>query len=189
MVHRNASVPDTFTSDMSMTDSVVHEIDTIRWLFGQEIVATTVVASRPSPLGARPGLRDPQLVLLELDRRCGRQRRGLRQLPVRLRRALRGRRLRAAPSPWTTPAPASLLRRGRRGRGRSRRTGASASTWPTTSELQEWVGRAARGGVVGGPSAWDGYAAAVVAEPRRARPRRAATRVQVELVDRPALYR
>ena len=66
MVHRNASVPDTFTSDMSMTDSVVHEIDTIRWLFDQEIVATTVVASRPSPLRRRPGLRDPQLVLFEL---------------------------------------------------------------------------------------------------------------------------
>ena len=65
MVHRNASVPDTFTSDMSMTDSVIHEIDTIRWLFDQEIVATTVVASKPSPLAAG-SLRDPQLVLFEL---------------------------------------------------------------------------------------------------------------------------
>ena len=65
MVHRNASVPDTFTSDMSMTDSVIHEIDTIRWLFDQEIVATTVVASKPSPLAAAR-LRDPQLVLFEL---------------------------------------------------------------------------------------------------------------------------
>ena len=65
MVHRNASVPDTFTSDMAMTDSVIHEIDTIRWLFDQEMVATTVVASRPSPRVAGR-VRDPQLVLFEL---------------------------------------------------------------------------------------------------------------------------
>ena len=93
MVHRNASVPDTFTSDMSMTDSVIHEIDTIRWLFDQEIVATTVVASKPSPLAAAAPAR-PAARAVRAHRRCRRQRRGLRQLPVRLRRALRGRRLR-----------------------------------------------------------------------------------------------
>src|SRR3954447_4194951 len=64
-VHRNPSVPDFFVGEMSLTDSLVHEFDTFRWLFGQEIVATTVVPVRQSPLGAGP-LRDPQIVLLEL---------------------------------------------------------------------------------------------------------------------------
>ncbi len=30
--HRNPDVPDSFTSEMSMTDSVIHEIDTARWM-------------------------------------------------------------------------------------------------------------------------------------------------------------
>ena len=93
MVHRNASVPDTFTSDMSMTDSVIHEIDTIRWLFDQEVVATTVVASRPSPRVADQVAR-PTAGAVRAHRRRGHRRRGVRQLPVRLRRALRDRRLR-----------------------------------------------------------------------------------------------
>jgi myo-inositol 2-dehydrogenase/D-chiro-inositol 1-dehydrogenase len=64
--HRNPTVPDSFTSDMSLTDSVVHEIDAARWLLGQEITATTVVATRRTPYAAHH-LRDPQLVLLETD--------------------------------------------------------------------------------------------------------------------------
>ena len=63
-VHRNKSVPDFFRGEMSLTDSVVHEFDTFRWLLGQEIVATTVVGVRQNPLGP-PHLRDPQIVLLE----------------------------------------------------------------------------------------------------------------------------
>src|SRR5918993_1244355 len=62
--HRNASVPPGFTSDMMITDSVVHDIDVTRWLLGQEIVATTVFKARPSSL-APEGLQDPQMVLLE----------------------------------------------------------------------------------------------------------------------------
>src|SRR2546421_3539475 len=52
-VHRNATVPDSFTSEMSLTDSVIHEIDTSRWLIGQEITGTTIVAALRSPLDAQ----------------------------------------------------------------------------------------------------------------------------------------
>src|SRR5215218_6976458 len=45
--HRNAAPPPGFTTDMMITDSVVHDIDVTRWLLGQE------------------GLADPQMVLLE----------------------------------------------------------------------------------------------------------------------------
>src|SRR5215204_4665600 len=64
--HRNATVPPGFTTDMMITDSVVHDIDVTRWLLGQEIVATTVFKARPSSL-APEGLQDPQMVLLETD--------------------------------------------------------------------------------------------------------------------------
>jgi myo-inositol 2-dehydrogenase / D-chiro-inositol 1-dehydrogenase len=62
--HRNASTPPDFTSDMMITDSVVHDIDVTRWLLGQEIVAATVFKPRPSSK-APEGLQDPQLVVLE----------------------------------------------------------------------------------------------------------------------------
>ena len=65
-VHRNASSPPGFTSAMSFTSSVVHEIDTMRWLLSEEIVAVTVVRTRTSPL-VPEGLRDPQIVLLETE--------------------------------------------------------------------------------------------------------------------------
>lgn len=63
-VHRNAQSPPFFTSEMLVTDSVIHEIDTLRWLLSDELVAARVITGRTSPL-APEGLTDPQLVLLE----------------------------------------------------------------------------------------------------------------------------
>jgi hypothetical protein len=51
---------------MALTDSVIHEIDTERWLLGEKITGTTVVRTRRSPLAAEH-LLDPQLVLLETE--------------------------------------------------------------------------------------------------------------------------
>ena len=49
--HRNASVPEHYTNDMAIVDTAVHEIDMVRWLFGEEVVATTR-AGAPSPTAA-----------------------------------------------------------------------------------------------------------------------------------------
>ena len=64
--HRNPVAPPTFTSEMLITDSVVHEIDTIRWLLGEEIVRATAFTPRASSLAAS-GLQDPLLVLFEME--------------------------------------------------------------------------------------------------------------------------
>jgi myo-inositol 2-dehydrogenase/D-chiro-inositol 1-dehydrogenase len=64
--HRNATVPPGFGSEMILTDSVVHDIDTARWLLGQEIVKVTVLTPRPSRK-APVGVQDPQLVVFETD--------------------------------------------------------------------------------------------------------------------------
>jgi Predicted dehydrogenases and related proteins len=63
--HRNPSVPDYgFTTDMIISDSAVHEIDIVRWLFGEEIVAASVLTPRRS--GHAPeGLQDPLILVLE----------------------------------------------------------------------------------------------------------------------------
>jgi myo-inositol 2-dehydrogenase/D-chiro-inositol 1-dehydrogenase len=62
-VHRNASVPPTYTSEMLITSSLTHEIDVVRWLTGEEIVVANVFGGRRSSRAG--GIRDPQLVILE----------------------------------------------------------------------------------------------------------------------------
>jgi myo-inositol 2-dehydrogenase / D-chiro-inositol 1-dehydrogenase len=181
--HRNATVPPGFTSDMMITDSVVHDIDVTRWLLGQEIVATTVFKARPSSL-APEGLQDPQMVLLETSDgvlvdvesfvtcRFGYDIRyelvgesgtvALGEHPGVQVRAEGGHQ---------GPIPADY---------RERFGGAYQS------ELQEWVAGVLRGEVVG-PSAWDGYATTAVAEAAVESQTKGGT-VAVELVEQPALY-
>src|SRR4051794_13059803 len=50
--HRNLASPPGWRSEMLINDSVVHEMDVTRWLFGQEITAVTVL--RPTPSANAP---------------------------------------------------------------------------------------------------------------------------------------
>jgi myo-inositol 2-dehydrogenase/D-chiro-inositol 1-dehydrogenase len=181
--HRNATVGPAFTSDMLITDSVVHELDVTRWLLGQEITAGTVLCPLPTSYAAN-GVQDPQFVLLETeggvlvdvemfvncqygyDIRCevvGEN--GTASLPDTTGAHVRqeGRHCTAVPPDWRVRFDGAYHR-----------------------ELQEWVNGVLAGNVTG-PSAWDGYAVTAVAESlleSLAQGRRAA----VELAERPALY-
>jgi myo-inositol 2-dehydrogenase / D-chiro-inositol 1-dehydrogenase len=181
--HRNAAVPPGFTTDMMITDSVVHDIDVTRWLLGQEVVATTVFKARPSSL-APEGLQDPQMVLLETAGgvlvdvesfvTC--------QYGYDIRYELVGESgtvaLGEQPGVQVRaegghhgPVPADYRER----------FGAAYQ-----NELQEWV-TGVRKGEVTGPSAWDGYATTAVAE-AAVQSQTKGDRVAVELVERPVLY-
>ncbi len=64
--HRNPSVPPYgFTTEMIISDSAVHEMDLVRWLFDDEIVATNVFKPRRSSR-AGDGLQDPLIIQFEL---------------------------------------------------------------------------------------------------------------------------
>ena len=65
--HRNPSVPPYgFTTEMIISDSAVHEMDVVRWLFGEEIVAASVLKPRRS--GQAPAaLQDPLILVLEMS--------------------------------------------------------------------------------------------------------------------------
>src|SRR5215831_13131778 len=64
--HRNPSVPPYgFTTEMIVSDSAVHEIDLVRWLFGEDIVATNILKPRRSSKGSVE-LHDPLIVLIEM---------------------------------------------------------------------------------------------------------------------------
>jgi myo-inositol 2-dehydrogenase/D-chiro-inositol 1-dehydrogenase len=178
--HRNPAVPPGFTSAMLITDTVVHEIDTVRWLLDAEIVRATVLAPRPSSHAAE-GVRDPQFVILETDA-------GQLVDVEAFVNARYGYDIRCEVVAETgtlelaSPAAVEVRREGTRGA----EIGPGFQQRFATAylhELQDWV----RGGDPTGPSAWDGYAAAAVCEAAveslaTGRP------VDVQLPARPALY-
>jgi myo-inositol 2-dehydrogenase/D-chiro-inositol 1-dehydrogenase len=147
--HRNPAVPPSFGSRMIITDTVVHEMDTVRWLTGQEIVRVTVLTPRPSGLAAE-GVRDPQLVLFETDA-------GLIADVEAFVNAQYGYDIRCEvvgeTGTLSLAAPATGVPSGFQER--------FASAY--RHELEAWLASAA-GGPPAGASAWDGYAAAVVSD-------------------------
>ena len=180
--HRNPSVPGYYESDSAITDTAVHEIDMVRWLFGEEIIATATLSPRQSRNGG--DLQDPLILLLEMasgilvdveisvNIRYGYDIRGEvvgengtaalgEASPVTLR--LNGGVVNRVPTDW---------------RERFIRA--------YDVEFQEWIDAVRSGGELG-PSSWDGYAAAVVSD-AALQARRTNTRVTVELPDRPSLY-
>jgi myo-inositol 2-dehydrogenase / D-chiro-inositol 1-dehydrogenase len=181
-VHRNATSPPV-RSAVLISGSAVHEIDIARWLLGEELVSVTV--HRPRPSAKSGDTQDPMLlvfasasgVLIDVevflnagygyDVRC--------ELVAET-----GTVLLDSPSP-TVRRAAGRLARSVPGDWRDRFTEAYRR------ELQDWVDSVAAGQPPRGASAWDGYAATLVAD---AGIRALATGLtqHVELRDKPALY-
>ena len=180
--HRNASVPSHYEKEMAITDTAVHEIDISRWMFGEEIVAVTVLTPRTSKYAA--GLQVPLFLLLEMaggaivdveisvNIRYGYDIRGeivgehgtaaLGTLsPVHVKTSLRS----------ADPVPADWRER-------------FLAAYDV--EFQEWIDGAAGGGTHG-PSSWDGYAAAVVSD-AAVKSISTGVRTVVKLGEKPAMY-
>ncbi len=62
-VHRNVSVPAGWTSEMTVLNSAPHEIDVMPWIFGRDVIRVNWMSPSAAEAG---GLRDPQVVILEL---------------------------------------------------------------------------------------------------------------------------
>jgi myo-inositol 2-dehydrogenase/D-chiro-inositol 1-dehydrogenase len=62
--HRNATALPWFTSRMPLLNSAVHEIDAVRWLLDTDIAQVTVHTPRSSRYAA-PDLADPRLLVME----------------------------------------------------------------------------------------------------------------------------
>jgi myo-inositol 2-dehydrogenase/D-chiro-inositol 1-dehydrogenase len=181
--HRNASVPDGFTSDMLITSSVTHEIDVTRWLLDQEIVGATVHAPRSSRL-APAGLRDPQLVLLETQDGV------LVDVEIFVN-AKYGYDIRCEvvgeSGTLTLPSPVAVQVRAAGQDGQEIDEdfrGRFADAY--REQMQSWVDALGEGGPTGA-SAWDGYAAAAVAD-ACVESLAAGRREEVRLAPRPGLY-
>ncbi|USQ86506.1 Gfo/Idh/MocA family oxidoreductase [Streptomyces phaeoluteigriseus] len=181
--HRNVSSPPGFTSAMLIDSSVSHEIDAARWLLGQELTAVTVLRPRPSS-GAPRGLVDPQFVVFETAGGA------LVDVEVFVNSGF-GYQVRCE-----VVCEAGSARIGDDHGMLVTARGSAAADVPQDylvrfadaydREVQAWVDATRRGRVTG-PTAWDGYAASVVAE-AGVRALEDGTRVAVGLAPRPALY-
>ena len=181
--HRNPSVPDYFTTDMIISDSAVHEIDIVRWLFGEEIVAASVLTPRRS--GHAPeGVQDPLILVLEMSGG------GLvdDELFVNARYGYDVRGEVVCETGTVALADVSEVTV----RTQNRHSGRVPVDWRDRfiraydTELQEWLDAVAAGTSTG-PTSWDGFAAAAVTD-AALEALRTGQRTAVSMPERPDFY-
>jgi myo-inositol 2-dehydrogenase/D-chiro-inositol 1-dehydrogenase len=182
--HRNPAVPEAYVTPMAIHDTLIHEIDVFRWLLDDDYVSARVLYPR-NAARSHGKLRDPQVVVLETkkgvlidveifvncqygyDIQCevvGET--GTARLPEPMAVALRldAKRQSSILTDWKDRFVASY-----------------------DVELQDFIAAASTGGATG-PSAWDGYAAAVTSDACVQAQESAGQAVAIELPARPALY-
>jgi myo-inositol 2-dehydrogenase/D-chiro-inositol 1-dehydrogenase len=182
--HRNPSVPDYgFTTDMIISDSSVHEMDIVRWLFGEEIVAASVLTPRRS--GQAPdGLQDPLLLLREMAN-------GVLvddELFVNARYGydVRGEIVGETGTVALADVSEVTVRTANRHGGRVPVDWRDRFIRAYDTELQDWL-NAVAAGTSTGPSSWDGFAAAAVTD-AAVEALRTGQRTQVTMPERPDFY-
>jgi myo-inositol 2-dehydrogenase/D-chiro-inositol 1-dehydrogenase len=159
--HRVPAVGDHFNSEFMIRDSVVHEVDSVRFLLGEELTSIEVI--KGAATGSAPhGTHDPMLVIFETESgaivtdeifvRTG--------VAYEVRTEVVGEKgsafigldqnlqLKSTDGRWGGKITPSFLER----------FGQAYDI-----ELQRWVD-AAKAGTIDGASAWDGYAAVAVCE-------------------------
>lgn len=157
--HRNATITEPWDNASAVENSMVHEIDVLRWLLGEDY-ATAEVRFGKSTRKAKAGLHDPQIMILttksgvRIDVEsfvCNGQCYDIRCEVVCEDAILN------LPKPATIEVLANTIR-----------GSAVDADWTTrfveayNVEFQEWI-NATKAGRVDGPSAWDGYACQVAA--------------------------
>jgi myo-inositol 2-dehydrogenase / D-chiro-inositol 1-dehydrogenase len=159
-VHRNPAVSAGFDSAMVVKDSLVHEVDVTRFLFGEEIVSVQIVRPNPNP-AAPAGLQDPQIAIFRTQsgRHVDVEVFVTTGVGYEVRTEVVGEHGSA-----TIGLDVGLIRKGSPGRWGGQITpGFRERFGPAYDiELQRWVDAVRSGVNVNGPTAWDGYAAAAV---------------------------
>ncbi|MBM7566202.1 Gfo/Idh/MocA family oxidoreductase [Paenibacillus sacheonensis] len=182
--HRNVSVPDFYTRDMSIVDTFIHELDVHRWLLDDDYVSVQVVQPRKSRL-AGSHLQDPLLVYMETAK-------GVRINGEIFVNCKYGYDIQCQVvgemGIVSLPEPMSV----------TMRSEAKLSTGLLTDwkerfieaydiELQDWIDSTLRG-EMNGPSAWDGYAAAIASD-ACLEARDSGAIVRISMPERPSFYR
>lgn len=65
--HRNPTVDESYDTPMAVENTAVHEMDTLRWLLGENFIKAKVVMPRKQTHNTHANLHDPQMVYLETE--------------------------------------------------------------------------------------------------------------------------
>lgn len=159
-IHRNRVPEPQFTTEMSIKNSVIHEIDLYRWLLGEDYKLAQVIIPKTSKHAAGK-LLDPQIVLLETES-------GIRidiesfvscQYGYDVRCEVVGEE-----GTVTLADPRQTIKR--KSGQKSQHIFPDWSDRFTEAydiELQEWINDV-KNGEMNGPSSWDGYMASYTAD-------------------------
>ena len=182
--HRNPTVPEHYLTPMAIHDTLIHEIDVLRWLLDDDYVSARVLFPRKAAR-SHGKLRDPQVVVLETakgvlidveifvnchygyDIQCevvGED--GIAKLPEPM--AIQMRLDAKLQSPILTDWKDRFV-----------------DSYDV--ELNDFI-KAATQGTAAGPSSWDGYVAAITSDACVAAQEREGETVAITLPARPALY-
>ena len=182
--HRNPTVPETYTADMAINDTAIHEIDTMRWLLGEEFVTARV--DRPKKTRNRfPHLQDPLILILETES-------GVRvddEIFVNIRYGYDIRCEAVAETGTVSLGDQHQIER-RDGNGHHNQLSTNhvdRFDGAFSTELQAWI-RSVEVGAATGPSAWDGYAAAVVCDAGVTALLGDAGTVAITMIEKPVFY-
>jgi myo-inositol 2-dehydrogenase / D-chiro-inositol 1-dehydrogenase len=159
--HRNPAVGDHFNSESMIRDSVVHEVDSVRFLLGEELTSVQVIRGAATS-SAPHATHDPMLVIFETESgtivtdeifvRTGVAYEVRTEVVGEMGSAFIGLdqnlQIKSTDGRWGGAITPSFVER----------FGPAYDL-----ELQRWVD-AAKAGTIDGPSAWDGYAAVAVCE-------------------------
>lgn len=185
--HRNMSHAATMTSEMSIKNSGVHEIDVLRWLLEDEYVSGQVVLPRQSRISAEEGLQDPQIMMLRtekgicIDVEISQSSGYGYDIQCEVVGDLGTVRL---------PDPPSVVTK-----TDCTRASAIMPDWQNrfieayNIELQDWVDRTSKGQEPGGASAWDGYIACLTAHVLGQCREEGGVAKEIKLPKRPDFYR
>jgi myo-inositol 2-dehydrogenase/D-chiro-inositol 1-dehydrogenase len=181
--HRNPSVPSSYTGDMAIVDTFIHEIDVLRWLLNDDYVSVQVVSPRKTR-HALEHLQDPLIVLLETAK-------GVRingeifvncQYGYDIQCQVVGEKGTA-----NLPEPSSVILR-----SEAKLSTEILTDWKQRFidsydlELQDWINSTLKG-EVNGPTAWDGYVAAVTSD-ACLHAKQTGQIVPISIAERPAFY-
>lgn len=181
--HRNPTVPESYTWDMAINDTAIHEIDTTRWLLGEEFVSARVDKPRKTSLRF-PHLQDPLVLILTSES-------GVRVDDEVFVNAQFGYDIRCeavAERGVVSLSDQNVIdvRDGHGARNRISRDHNDRFYGAFVTEVQEWITAVSEGRHTGS-SSWDGYAAAVVCD-AGVQALTAAGEVGISMIAKPALY-
>ncbi|NCA98559.1 MAG: Gfo/Idh/MocA family oxidoreductase [Clostridia bacterium] len=181
--HRNAAVGDDFTTPMSVENSMIHEIDVLRWLLDEDYATAEVVFGKKTR-HAGPQLQDPQIMILTT-------RSGVRIDVESFVNCRYGYDIKCEvvceDGTFNLPEPPNAMVR-----AYASRITPICSDWSQrfvdayNVEFQEWI-NATKAGHVDGPTAWDGYVGQVTAK-AASRSRETGTVVKIDLEKCPEFY-